>query len=58
MGELGSVYAAVTVQLSIMLMVTLSREQEKLPIQSLILYAKYTQMRGGRVSGVESKKKK
>ena len=58
MGELGSVYAAVTVQLSIMLMLTLSREHEKLSIRSTILLATYVQMRGGGESGGESKNNK
>ena len=58
MGEFGSVYAAVTVQLSIMLMVTLSREQEKLSMRSTILFATYSQTRGGGEPGEASENNK
>ena len=40
MGDSGSVYAAVTVKPSSRLIVTLSREQEKLSIRSTILFDK------------------
>ena len=58
MGESGSMYAAVTVQLSIMLMVTLSQEPEKLSMRLTILFTTYAQTQGGGGPGEASENDK